>query len=49
MSRFWNLSAAQILQQMKFTTVDLNTQDAKQPLSEYSINQVCLFLKYAQA
>lgn len=49
MSRSWKLSAAQILQQMKFTTVDLNSQDAKPRLSDYSNNQVYLFLKYAQA
>ncbi|MBD1905419.1 hypothetical protein NDI37_14425 [Funiculus sociatus GB2-A5] len=48
MSRYWDLSAAQILQQVQFTTADLSSQDAKQRLSEYSINQVCLFLKYAQ-
>lgn len=47
MSRSWNLSAAQI-QQVKFTTADLSSQDAKQRLSEYSNNEVYLFLKYAQ-
>ncbi len=47
MSRSWNLSAAQI-QQVKLTTADLSNQDAKQRLSEYSNNQVYLFLKYAQ-